>query len=364
MRILDKYILRSVLSIFLTCLLTFLMLYVVIDILSHLDDLLKLHINLTILIKYYTSYMPVIFAQVAPFSCLMATLYTFASLNRFNEIIAMRASGISIFGVIKPVLIFGLLVSLFILMLGDSYIPQSLSFNQKIKTQMETRAKKPLGKEILEHITMYGQGNSLYYANKFIPLTKTMENVIVTQYDQNQNPLKKTIANKAVFKNNNWVFYQSVTYNFDKFGRTSSVPKYAAEEITDIPETPEEFLNQSQRPELMSTEQLKNYIDKLDKSGASRAVTSLKTDLYQRYTMPFLSLIIILVGIPFSLKIRKHATGVSSLGISIILAFLYYVINAISIALGKNEVLSPLLAVSLSHILAIISSLYLIYCLP
>jgi len=308
--------------------------------------------------------MPVIFAQVAPFSCLMATLYTYASLNRFNEIIAMRASGISIFGVIKPVLIFGLLISLFILMLNDSYIPQSLSFNQKIKSQMETKAKRTSEKEVLSNISMYGHGNSLYFASKFIPLTKTMENVIVMQYDQNQNPLKKTIANKAVFKNNNWVFYQSVTYNFDKLGQTNSMPKYASEVITDIPETPEDFLNQSQRPELMSTEQLKSYIDKLDKSGASGVVTNLKTDLYQRYTMPFLSLIIILVGIPFSLKIRKHATGVSSLGISIILAFLYYVINAISIALGKNEVLSPLMAVSLSHFLAIVSSLYLIYCLP
>jgi lipopolysaccharide export LptBFGC system permease protein LptF len=62
--------------------------------------------------------------------------------------------------------------------------------------------------------------------------------------------------------------------------------------------------------------------------------------------------------------IRKRATGLSSLGVSLIMGFLYYVGNAISIALGKAGILTPLLAVSLSHILAFLFSLYLITTIP
>jgi lipopolysaccharide export LptBFGC system permease protein LptF len=44
--------------------------------------------------------------------------------------------------------------------------------------------------------------------------------------------------------------------------------------------------------------------------------------------------------------------------------FLYYVLNAVSVALGKAGILMPALAASLSHILALISAIYLIETLP
>ena len=79
---------------------------------------------------------------------------------------------------------------------------------------------------------------------------------------------------------------------------------------------------------------------------------------------PFTSLIIILLGIPFALMMRRRSTGVSSLGISIFVGFLYYIIDAISIALGKGGMIPPILAASLSHFIALGTSLYLIANMP
>jgi len=64
------------------------------------------------------------------------------------------------------------------------------------------------------------------------------------------------------------------------------------------------------------------------------------------------------------MMLKKRATGLSSVGLSIMVGFLYYVLNAISIALGKAGILMPSLAASLSHILALISAIYLIQALP
>jgi lipopolysaccharide export LptBFGC system permease protein LptF len=61
---------------------------------------------------------------------------------------------------------------------------------------------------------------------------------------------------------------------------------------------------------------------------------------------------------------KKRATGLSSVGISLMVGFLYYVFNAVSIALGKAGILMPTLAVSLSHIVALISASYFIQTLP
>jgi len=365
MRILDRYILRSVLAISLVCIGTFLFLYVIIDIFSYLEDILKYKVTWQTLIKYYITFFPSIFVQVCPFSCLLATLYTFAKLNRSNEIIAMRASGISIFGISKTIIVFGFILSLAIFWINDKYVPAAQALNQSLKYEMSDKNKKiEKQKETISNLSMYGLGNRLFFVNKFTPYTKTMENIIILEQDNHQNITKKIVANKGVYKDGFWVFYQCITYEFDELGQIKDEPRYSEEEIMPISETPQEFLMQRQKPESMSIAQLNDYIWKLSKSGATTVIRNLKVDLYQRYTTPFTSLILIILGIPFSLRMRKRATGVSSLGISIIVAFFYYVLTAVCIALGKGGVLPAAISASLSHFIILTFSLYQITKLP
>jgi lipopolysaccharide export system permease protein len=140
--------------------------------------------------------------------------------------------------------------------------------------------------------------------------------------------------------------------------------QFRDEEVMPIPESPREFLAQQQKPEFMTIAQLNSYISKLARSGATGVVKKLKVDLYQRFTMPLTSGIIMLLAIPFSLMVRRRATGLASLGLSIIVGFLYYVVTAVSIALGYAGILPPFLAASASHLAVITVSLYLIRGLP
>ena len=107
MRILERYILKSVASTFLLCLTVFVSLYVIIDLFSNLGDILTQNSNFQIIVRYYLSYLPIIFTQVSPICCLLATLYAFGRLNRDNEIIAMRSAGLSVMQIAKTVIIFG-----------------------------------------------------------------------------------------------------------------------------------------------------------------------------------------------------------------------------------------------------------------
>lgn len=366
MRILDRYILKSVLALFVSCIFVFLFLYVIIDTLSHLEDILKQHINLAFLLKYYLSYLPIMFVQVSPFAGLLSVLYTFGKLNHNNEIIAMRASGQSIFQMTKTTLILGLLVSLFVFWINDRIIPPSLVQNQKMKGQIEEGTKKAKEKkqEVFYNLSMYGSGNRLYFINKFSVKDNSMEGITILEHDQHQNITKKIVANKAIYKDRRWRFYQCITYNFDENGQIIEEPLYLEEKAADIPERPADFINQRQRADFMSIAELTDYIRKLSKSGASTVIRNLKVELYQRFTSPFTNLVIILVGIPFALMIRKRATGLSSIGISIMAGFLYYVIDAISIALGMGGILIPILSASLSHVSVILFSIYLINKLP
>lgn len=366
MRILERYILKSVLGLFATCLLTFLFLYVIIDVFSHLDEILKQKVAIDTLATYYLSYLPIIFVQIAPIACLLAILYTFGKLNRDNEIIAMRASGLSIFQVSKTTLLFGVILSVAVFLVNDRIVPKALAENQRIKEQMETpkEREREREREVIYNLSVYGLKNRLFFINKFDYRAKTIEGIVILEHDERQNITRKVVARKGVYEEGLWRFYQSITYDFDLNGQIKGEPQYLEEEIMTIPESPQDFLNQRQRPDFMNISQLNDYIWKLSKSGATTVIRNLRVELYQRFTAPLASIIIILLGIPFSLRMRKRATGLSSIGLSIMVGFLYYVVNAVSIALGKSGVLPPFVATSLSPLLAFLLSLHLIQTLP
>lgn len=366
MRILDRYILKSIIYIFFSCIFVFLFLYIVIDLLSNLDEILKHQASLALLVRYYFSYLPIMFVQVSPFACLLSTVYTFGKLNHNNEIIAMRSSGLSIFAIARNALIFGFLISLTVFWVNDRFVPVSLAENQKIKIQIEEGSTKTKLKknEFIINLTLYGLRNRLFFINRFSPATKTMEGITILEQDENQNLIKKIIAAKGIYQDGLWKFFQSITYKFDNNGQVIDEPNYLDEEIMSIPETPENLSSLRQKPEQMNIRQMQDYIWILSKSGATTVIRNLKVDLYQRFNSPFTSIIIILLGIPFSLLMRKRATGMSAIGVSIIVGFLYYVLDAVCLAVGKSGLLMPALAASLSHIIILSSSLYLIAKLP
>jgi lipopolysaccharide export system permease protein len=366
MRILDRYILKSIIYIFFSCIFVFLFLYTVIDLLSNLDEILKHQATLALLVRYYISYLPIMFVQVSPFACLLSTVYTFGKLNHNNEIIAMRSSGLSIFAIARNALIFGFLISSAVFWINDRFVPLALAENQKIKIQIEEGSVKgkPKKNEVIINLTLYGLRNRLFFINKFSPANKTMEGITILEQDENQNLTKKIIATKGIYQDGLWKFFQSITYKFDQNGQVIDEPGFLEEEIMSITETPENLASLRQKPEQMNIHQMQDYIWILSKSGATTVIRNLKVDLYQRFSSPFTSIIIILLGIPFSLLMRKRATGMSSIGVSIIVGFLYYLLDAICLAIGKSGLIIPSLAASLSHIIVLSGSLYLISKLP
>ena len=330
--------------------------------------ILKQAVSIDVLRRYYASYLPIIFTQVAPISCLLASLYTFARMNKENEIIAMRSSGLSILRISRTVIVFGLLISMAVFWVTDKMVPKAMLVSKQMQEQMENdSAKVERNKntpEVISDFTVYGLHNRLFYINKFYPSQKTMMGITVLEHNEKQDLIKKTVASKGVYKNGVWRFYQTISDTYDKNGRAIDEHLYMEEEVMPITETPQDFLNQRQHPDYMDIAQLKEYIWRLSKSGATTVIRSLTIDLYQRYTAPFTSLMIVLLSIPFALKMQKRATGFSSLGLALVVGFLYYIMNAISIALGKAGILAPIVCASLTHSAAFIYSIYLIKKLP
>jgi len=116
MKILDRYLLRQFVQIFLICFLSMMGLYVVIDAFQHLDQFsghAKEGGNLIGIIgKYYAYRSLSFFDRTSGILAMIAALFTATWLQRHQELTAMLAAGITKFRVIKPLLAAAVVVSL------------------------------------------------------------------------------------------------------------------------------------------------------------------------------------------------------------------------------------------------------------
>ena len=133
MKILDQYTLKAYLAPLVWCLLVFTGLYLVLDLLGHLDEILRYKVPLSLRAAYYGTMVPLIFVQIAPFACLMATLYTLSNFNRHLEIMAMRASGLSPWAIVRPILWMGLFMSVCVFVVNETVAPRAAQTTQELK---------------------------------------------------------------------------------------------------------------------------------------------------------------------------------------------------------------------------------------
>ncbi len=363
MRILDKYILRSIIKTFLSTIFIFCFLYVLIDIASNLNEIIDRKVPLVILAQYYLSFLPIIIVQTSPIACLISSLLTYGQMNNNNEVIAMRTGGLNFWGITKPALLFAFFVSVLIFFVNERFVPQATTQSEQIRNKniiLEVDSKRKQ-KEKIKNLTFYGLKNRLYFIDTFAPNTYEMKGITIIEQDNKQNIRKKIVALKGVWTGIAWKAYncQIALYNPQSLQEKSI--KFYRTKLLDIPEQPKDFLRQRLNVSAMNTRQLFEYIIRFSNSGATRAINNLLVDLHQKIAYPFGNMVILLVGLPLALMTgRRKALTFTTLGISIAIGFLYYVTNAVSLALGKGEILPPIVAAWLTPFLFFLIAIYLI----
>jgi lipopolysaccharide export system permease protein len=330
----------------------------VVDIFSHLDEILKEHVSLTTLRDYYLSLIPIILVQITPLSALLSTLYSIGKLNKQNEIVAMKATGISPLRIVAPLLILSLVLSAIVFEVQDRIIPQAMVASTTIKEEKIEKRRASSESRTIHQLTLYGKDNRLFYVDTYDLQQKLLQGITILEHDENQRLTSKIVARSGQWTDSTWKFFDCVIYKFDGAGQIIGEPNFSKERTIDIPEKPRDFLRHESQTEFMNYRQLKDYIDRLSNIGR-RTITRLLVDLHYKVSSSLITFVIILVGIPFAIGARRSG-AMLSLGLCIAISFLYYVVLSVSIALGKAEVFPPFLAAWLANILFATLGVYLI----
>lgn len=363
MRILDNHITQSVIKTFVSTLLLFAFLYTLIDAATRLDDFIANKVPLFLIGQYYLTFLPVIFVQTSPVASLIAVLLTYSTLSNSNEIIALRASGLDFWQIIRPAIIFGLTITAFVFMVNEKFAPSAAAVSQELKetkiapldAQKEQKKLPPI-----KYLFFYGTNNRLFFIDLFEPSTQTLQGLTIISQDNKQRMTEKIIALKGAWTGTAWKLYncQITKYNPEDQSLIKNSPFYK-EKFLDITDSPKDFLRQRSRASNMNIRALKQYIKRFKGSGATAALTNLKVDLHQRIAYPFSCIVIILAGLPFVLiSSQRKGLTFASAGIAMAVGFLFFVINAVGLAMGKAGAIPPIVSAWLAPALFCATSFY------
>tara|TARA_B100000315_G_scaffold259771_1_gene317135 strand:+ start:6767 stop:7852 length:1086 start_codon:yes stop_codon:yes gene_type:complete len=341
MRILDKYITKNIASAYFFILLLFVGLYLIIDLFSNLSHIIKAKTPLDIIGEFYLQSLPLIILRVSPFAILIGTLYTFGELNKNNEIVSLRASGLSVMKIAKPVIVFALAISCSLLFLQEKVLIHSQKRVEDIKTQF-IKKKSNFGEE---KKLAFVSGDMIYFARAYSPAEKTLKNVLIFQEDSNRNIVKKMVCSKIVYEYGFWIGKDIIEYGFDEEGKISSQAEIFASKKMPLKDKPNELiLKKSYLAKFSSLHSLRKRINSLKRVSGSKQLADLIVDYYNKIVEPFTCFFLVIGILPLALQVKKRKAALSSLGIGFVFSLIYFALLSFSVALGKSGILIPFLS--------------------
>lgn len=349
MKLIDRYIVKEFIPPFLCCLFVFISLYIIIDAFGRLEDVVKNQVRLTILLQYYLAFLPIIFVRTAPVAALLAALYVLGNLSRYNEITALKANGINIWRLGLPFFYLGLFISIATLAINERIVPQANFISTTVKENYLDKGEQTSREKVIENIALYGTRNRLIHVRAFFPEKNLLQGITILEQNNEEQVTAKIQAKRALWIKNRWEFFDCIVYNYDQNDQTVDRPSYYKKMLMDIEEKPKDFLKRESSAEFMSYRKLSAYIKKLSGSGA-KIVQKLKVQLYYKISFPFVSLVIIFLGMPFALSAQGRG-NIANIGLCILIAFFYYSVEALSLALGKGGTFPPFLSAWFANIL-------------
>lgn len=344
MRKIEKYILKKIASPFFFCMILISTIYIVVDLSTKLEHIIKGHIPSIYVVEYYLYYLPKILSELMPLCLLVAVIYSLTKMNKFNEIIAMRASGMSPFTIFKPYFAAALLLLALMFWSQEKLIPLIYPKFTQLEALIEGKEKG----RVLKDVTFYAEGNRIIYAREFYPQEKTLNYLIILEQGLDKKILYKVTAETAQYKGGKWILYNLVIYKLKPDGTTIEEAIALSRKEYDLEESPNELLKMEME---MHYQPIRSLLKKLlTFKGLSDEVSRrIAVELYHKLSFPFTSVVLLLLGIYVGLK-SYQVSFLKGLANALLIGFSYYCLDAFSYSLGKIGFLPPPLAGSFANI--------------
>ncbi len=343
-RILDEYVVREFLNVFFLVLAGFLMLLIVFTFFELIGDILRNRIPLATVGAYLVNLTPNLLYNIAPLAVLIAVLVTFGVLNRNSELIAMKATGISLYRLVIPVVSIAAVLAVCLFVFDEYYLPQANRRQEALRNIIKGRPPQTVLHP--EQKWIFGQPHAgepgrIFYYQFFDPDRTEFANLSVFEFNPSTFSLTRRIfaaraawdAPRSTWRlENGWVRDLEGTVDYREFANTS---------FSEIHEEPGYFKKESLQSQEMNFEQLQRYIGDLRQSGFD--TMRLRVALWHKLAYPLTAIVMAVLAIPFALSMGRRGS-LTGIAVAIAVALAYQVVDGLFGAMGNVNFLPAVLA--------------------
>jgi len=343
-RILDRYILRRFLTALVFAVLAFVLIFVVVDLVENLDKFIDRDVPRPIVLRYYLYYLPYIFTLVLPVAMLLASLFSVGQMARFNELIAMRSSGVSLYRILWPLFVLAVFVSLFDYYFSEEIAPVTNERKFLIKRRYLDRVPEYVYAK-KAHVFVQDAPDRRVFIGYFDAKEGVARNVSIQVYEGNRLRYRWD-AKRMCWSGSRWILEEG--YRREFVGDEERVTAFQSEVALKLNFRPDELAKVRKPTEEMSYRELKAFIQDVRRNGGDPR--RWLVDLYMKIAFPFSNLVIVMFGAPLAASKRRSGPMVG-FGISMAICFFYFGLTRIGISLGHNLRIEPWLGAWMGNIL-------------
>jgi LPS export ABC transporter permease LptF/LPS export ABC transporter permease LptG len=360
-RLLDLYILRRFFSYFVLLMATFVFLFETFTFFELLDDIARQRVPFLTVVDYFRYLAPYLLYQLAPLGALVAVLVTLGMMSKNNEIVAIKASGISLYRLVVPLLLAGMALAATMVVLDDTYLPYA---NQRQDALRNLIKGKPPQTYTHPQRWIFGENEKIYNYDLFDPVQKLFGGLSVLEIDPTTFQLHRRIfasrarwseSQKVWVLEGGWVrdFRDGTIVRYDRLPPVTSLPE--------LTEPPSYFNREVRQAFQMSWRELSTYINGLHRAGFD--VSALTVQWHRKLAFPLIAPVSMLLAIPFAFLVgTRGAIGGVALGVGIGIG--YWSLAELLQAMGGVGQLPPLLAGWSPDIIFFFLGLYFFFKMP
>lgn len=356
MNILDRYLLREYLKAFMVALFFFIALVVIVRLLD--KDIKKFEDD----IAYITAVKIVLFQaprrimEVVPVAGFVAVFFVLGRIVQNNEFTAMKASGVSVYRLLAPILIATLLICMLFALFYDRVASPAYHKANLLQKKVPPRRGR--------HIVFKGKdikgGARIFYSQRIDLDARDIHQLTIYEYDEAEQLVHITFAKSATWTPTQWQLFDGYVRRFEN-GKEIAYETFATQTI-ECYEDPARFIGSDKDPRAMTIKELREQIDY--KQAAGQISRKEQVKLHHKSAYPYAAVVVVMLGAPIAIRFGR-AGFFAGLVIAFFLAFIYWALSFATLeGLSENGKLHPFVACWGANILYAIVGCILIWRTP
>ena len=359
-QLMDLYLLRRFFFYLALLMAVFVFLFEAFTFFELLDDIARHRVPFLIVIDYFRYLTPYLLYQLAPLGALVATLVTIGVMSKNNEIVACKASGISLDRLAVPLFFAGMAIAATMIILDDTYLPYANQRQDALRNQIKGRPPQTYRQP---ERWIFGENAKIFNYDLFDPTQRLFGGLSILEIDPATFQIRRRVfASRAQWSEaqNLWVLESGWVRDFSD-GTVAHYARFNVKDLPELTEPPTYFIREVRQAFQMNWSELRRYIESLRRAGFD--VSALTVQWHRKFAFPLIAPVSMLLAFPFAFLVgTRGAIGGVAIGVGI--GILYWLGAELLTAMGGVGQLPPLLAGWSPDIIFFFLGLYFFFKMP